>query len=104
MARVYRNCAEIVAELPGVRDAVHHVAEVGAAKAEARLAAHRHTGAAKVELEFTDKDSIVSLVDEAAESIEFGGWNVWAKKYLPGLYIITGAFDIVKGSWRRGRS
>lgn len=104
MAQVYRKCAEIVADLPGVRDEVHHIAEIGAAKAEARLAAHRNTGAAKVELVAEEKDSMVVLVDEAAESIEFGGWNVWAQRYLPGLYIVTGAFDIVKGSWRRGRS
>lgn len=104
MARVYRSCAEVVAALPGVRDEVHHVAEIGAANAEMRLAAHRETGNAKIELEATEKDSLVSLVDPAALSIEFGGWNVWAKKYLPGLYIVTGAFDIVRSRWRRGRS
>lgn len=103
MARVYKNCEEVVAGLPGMKDAVHHVAEIGAANAERRLAGHKQTGNAKIELTDEGKDSMVTLVDEAALSIEFGGWNHWAQRYLPGLYIVTGAFDIIKGGWR-GRS
>jgi hypothetical protein len=96
---LYKNLEEIVASMPGVRDEVHHVAEVGAAEAEARLAAHHHTGNAKVTLTHGDKDSFVNLEDPAALSIEFGGYNVWARRRLPGMYIITGALDIRKAGW-----
>jgi hypothetical protein len=99
MVSLNKNLEEIIAGLEGVRDEVHHVAEVGAAEAEARLAAHHYTGDAKVTLTHGKKDSFVNLEDPAALSIEFGGYNHWAKRRLPGLYIITGAMNVRKGGW-----
>lgn len=52
--------------------AVRKKAEEIAAKAEARLGAHKDTGASHIEVKHGNVDSIVSLVDPAALSIEFG--------------------------------
>jgi hypothetical protein len=61
-----------ISHLRGVRDAVHdHAKEIGRI-AEGRLAPHRKTGSARIEVSRGTVDSFVSLVDEAALSIEFG--------------------------------
>lgn len=86
---------EIVSHLPGVISAVRRTAEKIGARAEARLAAHRYTGAASVSVTYGKVDAFVNLDDEAAMSIEFGHFLVHYGKqtpvYIPGLYIVTGA-------------
>lgn len=61
-----------IAHLPGVRNAVYDVAKEIGVIAEGRLAPHRKTGAAHISVSRGSVDSFVSLVDEAALSIEFG--------------------------------
>ncbi len=61
-----------ISHLEGVRNAVHaHGKEIGAI-ADGRLAPHRRTGQAHIEVSQGSTDTIVSLVDPAALSIEFG--------------------------------
>lgn len=61
-----------ISHLPGVRGAVYdHGKQIGMI-AEARLAPHRKTGAAHIQVSRGTVDTFVSLVDEAALSIEFG--------------------------------
>lgn len=50
MADVDRNVADIVAHLPGVRDAVHDAAEDTADRACANLARHPHSGDSSIEI------------------------------------------------------
>lgn len=61
-----------VSHLPGVRKSTYDHAKEIARIAEARLAPHRKTGAAKIEVSRGTVDAFASLVDEAALSIEFG--------------------------------
>ncbi|AIG78463.1 Hypothetical protein AJAP_28125 [Amycolatopsis japonica] len=102
MAYVYsdRTVNRIVSRLEGVRAAVADAALEIAADAEARLAGHRETGRARIEVEQGRVDSYVYLVDEAALSIEFGHWVEGAYKpnvptYVEGLYIISGAAGLI---------
>lgn len=61
-----------ISHLPGVRGAVYeHAQEIGRI-ADGRLAPHRKTGAAHIEVSRGTVDAFASLVDEAALSIEFG--------------------------------
>lgn len=82
-----------IARLPGVRSSVRAHAQRIASKAEARLSHHHQTGAAHIEIDSGTVDSTVSLVDDAALSIEFGHYNIWSdlETRTAGLYIITGA-------------
>lgn len=61
-----------VSHLRGVRNEVRGEGRQIEAVAQSRLVPHRNTGRAKIEMEMEDTDAIVSLVDEAALSIEFG--------------------------------
>jgi len=61
-----------ISHLPGVRGAVYSVGQEIGLIANARLAPHRKTGAAHIEVSRGTVDTFVSLVDEAALSIEFG--------------------------------
>jgi hypothetical protein len=61
-----------ISHLPGVRGAVYDVGREIGQIAEGRLAPHRKTGAAHIEVSRGSVDTFVSLVDEAALSIEFG--------------------------------
>ncbi len=74
MAEVYgnRNLEKYLSRMPGVVGEVQAVAEELAQVARGELAKHRDTGAASIEVKLGHPDSIVSLVDEAALSIEFG--------------------------------
>ena len=82
-----------IAHLPEVIAAVHDAAEENGAKAAARLAAHRDTGAASISVTQGDVDSFVNLDDPAALSIQFGHmvkgkYETDEPKYVPGLYIL----------------
>ncbi|MBM7771236.1 MULTISPECIES: DUF5403 family protein [Actinokineospora] len=72
MAEVHRRAADIVAHLPEVRAAVRDAADQVAQRARATLAAHRDTGTAAIETTRGRTDTTVSLVDDAALSIEYG--------------------------------
>ncbi len=81
-----------VSHLKGVRAAVRSEAEDIAVIANSRLAPHRRTGAAHIEVEQSDVDTVVSLVDEAALSIEFGHYMGssslgTSRKFIPGLHL-----------------
>lgn len=90
-----KSMNKIVSHLEGVGLAVHETAREIGGKAESRLATHRDTGAAEIEVERGDVDSYVSLVDEAAVSIEFGHKNAQTGRYVHGLYIVTGAAGLI---------
>lgn len=91
--RVYSNAAEVAAHELGVRAAVTDEAIKIGTRATLRLAAHRDTGHAEIEVSKGTKgvDSFVSLVDDAAMSIEFGHRHNRSGEFVRGLYIITGA-------------
>ncbi len=72
MASVARNLDARLARQRGVRDAVRAEAEEIAGRARGRLATHKETGAASIEVTHGAVDSLVELVDPAALSIEFG--------------------------------
>ncbi|GGU45917.1 DUF5403 family protein [Lentzea flava] len=99
MAEIYYDIADTIAHLPGVRQAVKTAAETIAAKAKADLASHRKTGKAEIEVEHRDTDSSVSLVDEAAVSIEYGHFVDLSEAdevvFAKGLYIIHRAAGLI---------
>jgi hypothetical protein len=72
VAQVRPDAEDIVAHLPGVRAAVRQAADEIAARARANLAKHRDTGDASIEVDRGTTDAHVSLVADAALSIEFG--------------------------------
>jgi hypothetical protein len=81
-----------ISHLPGVRGAVFEVAQEIGHIAEGRLAPHRKTGAAHIEVSRGTVDSFVSLVDEAALSIEFGHYLGreelgTGRKFIRGLHL-----------------
>lgn len=83
-----------------VQAAVERAAKKIFRRATSYLNMHRDTGAAKIELErrknlrYGHIDWFVSLVDEAALSIEFGHYVRTSSGYkrVDGLYIITQAY------------
>lgn len=85
----------VVSHLEEVHDGVGDVAKSTEKKAEAKLAAHRDTGAAKITRTEGSVDWFVNLEDAAAESIEFGHWvkgkyeDKEHPKFVPGLYVLT---------------
>lgn len=85
----------VVSHLPQVKDRVFFIAEQVGGRAETALARHYHQGHAYIEVTQGDVDSLVSLVDKAALSIEFGHENVLTGNYTPGLYILTGAAGLL---------
>ena len=70
--RNHRGVNAYIAHLEGVVGAVYAEGGNIKGKAESLLASHRDTGAAHIELDRDDIDTLVSLVDEAALSIEYG--------------------------------
>ncbi|SRR6266498_3687056 len=96
MAEVRRDADEIVARLPGVRAAVRAAAREIGARARANLAQHRHSGDAEIEVTYGRADAHVSLVDEAALSIEYGHFTDNGEldaevTYVPGLRVLRDA-------------
>jgi hypothetical protein len=61
-----------ISHLPGVRKEVYDTAKEIGRIAESRLAPHRKSGNAKIEVSRGTVDAFASLVDPAALSIEFG--------------------------------
>ena len=87
----------VISGLEGVQGAVYSRAQRIGGKAEAILAAHRYPPddtQAEIEVTRGDVDSYVSLVDEAAMSIEYGHRDHRSGKFVPGLYIIRRAAGI----------
>lgn len=62
----------VISRQKGVKRAVLKEARTIGGIANGRLAGHRNTGAAKIEVSQGDVDAFASLVDRAALSIEFG--------------------------------
>lgn len=93
MAVVDRNIANIVAHMPGVRDAVRDTAEDVAGRARATLAQHRHSGDASIEVTRGRTDAHVTLVDDAALSIEYGHFTPDGTP-VPGLRVLRDAADM----------
>lgn len=90
----------ILSRHQAVQFAVRQITEEIAAKAEKNLAQHKDTGAARIETSYGEVDGFVSLVDEAADSIEFGHFvdngEIEAEvTYVPGLRIITRAAGLI---------
>lgn len=82
-----------IAHLSGVKAAVGAEGRAIFGRAKARLAAHRDTGAARIEFSRQDTDALVHLVDEAAVSIEYGreaGVDAAGRKQgaMQGLHIL----------------
>jgi hypothetical protein len=69
---VYPGVDAKLAHLPSVKAAVHAKGREIEARANTFLAPHHRTGEAHIEGEVQDTDYVVSLVDPAALSIEFG--------------------------------
>lgn len=67
---------KLLAHLPEVNLEVRAVTRRGGRRAEALLAEHRHSGAARIDVEFGSTDGFVVLNDDRGErhalSIEFG--------------------------------
>lgn len=93
MAEINPNAQDIVAHLPGVRAAVGDAADKIATRARATLAAHRDSGDARVEATRGGTDSHVSLVDEAALSIEYGHFTPNGT-LVRGLRVLRDAADL----------
>jgi hypothetical protein len=93
----------VISKLEVVNMAVWEETEKIGARARGNLAGHRETGEARIEVTFEGgTDGLVSLVDVAAESIEWGHWFTgfgWANpafpRFVAGLYIITRAAGLI---------
>jgi hypothetical protein len=72
MASVRLDLESRVAHMRGVKKRVHDHGRQVQAVARVRLAEHRAEGVSRVEGQAQDTDYIVSLIDDAALSIEFG--------------------------------
>lgn len=97
MAFVDPRTDEIVAHLDGVIAAVAAEAAWRGARAEAILRAHFRTGASSIEVTHGAVDSWVSLVDDAAVSIEFGRTGATGKRgRSQGVFPVWEAFGIRK--------
>ncbi|MER7208540.1 DUF5403 family protein [Streptosporangium sp. NPDC000239] len=81
--------AEIVAGLPGVHDEVVATAQRGAKLLRKNI--HNHTGAMarSVRAEsLGDKDAFFGMSDEGAIGYNFGHFNTWANRDIPGSQVI----------------
>lgn len=67
-----RDLERRLAHLPGVTDAVYASAQTIAARARARLAVHRRTGAHRVDVVRESVDTLVELVGPAPLTLEYG--------------------------------
>jgi len=88
MNRVISRLKHVVAAVADEADDIGRIAQE-------RLNEHRETGAAKIEVTHGDVDSLVSLVDKAALSIELGHHTPDKKKFVNGLYIVSGAAGLI---------
>lgn len=96
MVHIIPNIESVIARNAGVQKAVLEEGKAIQGRAKADLAAHRAEGDARIEINHSRPDVWVSLVDEAALSIEYGrseytrddGVTVGG---MEGLYIITKA-------------
>jgi hypothetical protein len=95
------DLSKILSKDAKVQKAVKSQAQKIYRRASSYLALHRDTGAASIELsrirneKYGHIDWFVSLVDEAALSIEFGHYLITDSgklKRVPGLYILTQAY------------
>lgn len=93
---VYQSCNDTVAHLSGVVAAVAAEAAEAGGRAEAILRTHFHTGASSIEVTHGDVDSWVSLVDDAAVSIEFGRTGARGQGTSQGVFPVWEAFGIRK--------
>jgi hypothetical protein len=92
-----RRMNKAVSSQRGVRRATRNVADDIADVARGRLAPHRKTGQAHIEVSQGKVDAFVSLVDPAALSIEFGhylgseelGTN---RRFVRGLHLFMGYY------------
>ena len=102
MAKIYSRKAvhEIVSHIEGVRHAVHDKAKSVHRTAEGRMAGHHRSGEHQVTVTHGETDSFVNLEGPQVLSIEFGHWvkgkfeDKDKPKFVPGLYIITGAASL----------
>lgn len=90
----------VISHEDGVKAAVQAEAEDIAREAKGNLARHRDTGNASISVTDGDVDAFVNLDDPAALSIEFGHfvkgkYERDTPKYVPGLYILTGAAGLL---------
>jgi hypothetical protein len=91
MATVNPRLPELLAHDPETVAAVRQIRDDWADRARGKLAAHRDVGAAKIETSDGTVNAYVDLVDEAAESIEFGHWTTGDEPtWVEGLHIIGG--------------
>ena len=96
MARVSSRISRRVARLPAVKAAVRGRANAIASRARSNLSAHRAEGQARIEVSRGRTDVVVSLVDPAALSIEYGR-DAYVQRSgrrvgpMQGLYIMTRA-------------
>ena len=97
--RVYpaRRVNKIAATRPVVKEAVNAAADKIGVSARRRLAAHRSSGTARIEVKHSapgphgSLDAEVALVDRNALSIEFGHVHNRSGRWVNGLFIVTGA-------------
>lgn len=82
------NLERVCSHLPGVVQAVAREGEQIAARARGRLAEHRVTGTATILVTHHVPDTIVSLVDPAAVSIEFGRNGSRGRGASRGLHVL----------------
>lgn len=79
----------ICAHLGGVTGAVADKADEVAMSARRNLAQHRETGGARITVTRDDVDSLVSLVDPAAVTIEYGRNGSRGRGRSRGLFILS---------------
>lgn len=98
-AQMHREVNAYIAHMAGVKKAVGAQGREIEGRAKANLAQHRDTGAARITFHREDTDAIISLVDEAAVSIEWGreaGIDITGRRKgaMQGLHIIARAAGI----------
>lgn len=91
-----RAMNRVVSHLEEVRHEVSKEAEHVADRARARLAPHTKTGRHRITTTHEEVDSLINFEGPAVESVEYGHWvegkyKTKTPKFVPGLYILTGA-------------
>lgn len=83
------NIAETVAGLPGVHEQVIKTAQQGAKILRRNIAKHTGAMARSVRAEAVgDKDAFFGIKDEGALGYNFGHFNDWADRDIPGSHVI----------------
>ena len=82
--------AKLIAELPGVRATIRRTADTHAAMAQAKLAAHRKTGAHTIGVIHMMKNSVVWMEGPASGAVEFGHFARNDSTWVPGINALTG--------------